>query len=451
MAYNSNLITAPVSFFDVQQALSTSQKDLGTLCQLAAINKWAKFKPFRTAKPAIVPVVDASGFPTEQSAVGSHYQYLISTNCGLYINYRNYGRDACIQKVRDMMAAGNDDDIWTYQPPTGGSSQPFRLVDFCGYLHTALPFLWQANITDKKIPYRGSQDEGRGVDFNIEIYDSNNETVQGMIEADDLNDTIYNSNDLFYFVALCNPATWEVMAASIATHSINHADGKTCSFSIYHNNSGWLIAGNNVESTRTGVTKYKVVHMLCRVVNGSLDSWIPIPYSSSFPPITSMEIQSTRTSVEFDINSLANFVSNGSAISGLTFQSINNDISVNNWTGVTVKLNLTNSSANPVTINFGDVYCQTNCHSVPVACTAKYNSNYQLISGNVTVPAASGGTPGSVAIYMTFADVFDFDTNNGVKIDNMDVEISFWGEDSQGNATISAQTWGNDGTIIYHT
>ena len=52
---------------------------------------------------------------------------------------------------------------------------------------------------------------------------------------------------------------------------------------------------------------------------------------------------------------------------------------------------------------------------------------------------------------MTFADVFDFDNNGGVKMNNADVEVSLWGKDSQGEPTINVQTYGNDGTIIYHT
>ena len=160
-----------------------------------------------------------------------------------------------------------------------------------------------------------------------------------------------------------------------------------------------------------------------------------------------MEIEATSTSVQFDIVGLANFVSNGQAIAGLTFQDINDDITVNNWTGMTVKMNLTNSGSSAITINVGYVYAQTNCHTSAVVCTALYNDSYQHItSRQVTVPAH-----GSVALYMTFADVFDFDNNGGIKMNMTDVEMSLWGEDSQGEPTINVQTYGGDGTIIYYT
>ena len=153
------------------------------------------------------------------------------------------------------------------------------------------------------------------------------------------------------------------------------------------------------------------------------------------------------TSTEFDIFGFANFASNGQAVAGLTFQDINDDIAIHNWSGLTAKLNLVNTSSSAVTINVGYVYCQTNCHASAVACTAIYDSNYQQITNHqVTVPAN-----GSVSIYITFADVFDFDNNGGVKMNNTDVEISLWGEDSQGEPTINVQTYGSDRTIIYYT
>ena len=456
MPYNNGIVSAPVSVYDIRSAVSHSSGDLGTLIMNGAINKWAKFKPFRCNQIGIMPVLDSNGLPVKQLAIGSHYRYLIDSNCGLRINYRNYGRDACLQKTISMMNAGNDDDIWTYERPAGGSNQPFRYVDYCGYNRYARPFLWQTNIYNKQIGYRGSQDNGKMIDFGIEIYDSDNESTEGMIEADDLNDSLYNGNDLYYFCVICDVrilysfSSSYVYSVSKASQPISSVDGRTASFTMYMNSSGFLLQGNYATyMSRTSVRKFKVFHILGRY-DGSAYTFLPIPYSEDHLPITDMEIQTERTSVEFEISALANFASNGAAISQLIFQSINGDIAIHAWTGVTVRLDLTNTESTAQTINFGEVYCQTNCHSVPVACTAVYNSSYQFISNSVTVPAKSGTTPGRTSIYMTFNGVFDFDDNNYLPINNTDVEISFWGE-SDGNPTISAQTWGNDGTIIYHT
>ena len=47
MGYNSGLITAPVSIYDIQQALGVSDNSILNLCQKPQINKFAKWKPFR--------------------------------------------------------------------------------------------------------------------------------------------------------------------------------------------------------------------------------------------------------------------------------------------------------------------------------------------------------------------------------------------------------------------
>ena len=448
MANNGSIIFAPADENDIATILGTRSHDGETIFQLSSINKWAKFKGFINPDAGIEPVVDSRGFPTRQTGATSHYQCLINANCGLYINFRNYGLAACISKCRAMIQAGNDDDIWQYARPNGTVSQPYRWQDFIGYNKDAMPFLWQSNIVEKKIPYRGSEDYNKEVGFGIEVYDSNNETIEGMIEPSDLADTIYNGNNLYYYVAVCYPVNYSVLAASMASQPIAHIDGRSVSFKIRRNASGdYQVGGNISDSPWDGTTIFKMVHMLARVVDGNIESFIPIPYDSVQLPITTMEIQGTSTSVQFDIDALANFASNGQAIAGLVFQDINNDVSIHNWSGVTVKMSLVNNSSSAITIHVGYLYCQTNCHEQAVVCTAIYNSSYQQItSRQVTVPAN-----GSVAVYATFADVFDFDNNGGVKMNNTDVEISLWGEDSQGEPTINVQTYGNDGTIIYYT
>lgn len=449
MANSNGIILAPAYENDIAAVLGTQSHDGETIMQLSTINKWAKFKPFKNSDAGIEPVVDSRGYPTRQSSATSHYQCLIAANCGLYINYRGYGLDSCIAKTIAMISAGNDDDIWQYARPSGAAAQPYRWQDLIGYYKDAMPFMWQNNIANKTIMYRGSQDWDKEVGLTMEAYDSNNETIDGMIEAGDLGDTVYNSNNLYYFVAACHPTTNSVMATSMADQSISNVNGRSVSFRIRRNASGeFNIIGSISQSGYDPSTQnYKMVHMLARVVNGSVDSYIPLPYRINHLPITIMRIETTSTSVQFDIVGLANFASNGSAISGLTFQDINDDIAIHNWSGLTAKLNLVNTGSSAVTINVGYVYCQTNCHTSEVACTAIYNSNYQQItSRQVTVPAN-----GSVAIYLTFADVFDFDNNGGIKMNNADVEVSLWGEDSQGEPTINIQSYGSDGTIIYYT
>ena len=45
MANSGGIISAPVSFADVNSVLGTSHTSLGLLCTDNNINKWAKYKP----------------------------------------------------------------------------------------------------------------------------------------------------------------------------------------------------------------------------------------------------------------------------------------------------------------------------------------------------------------------------------------------------------------------
>lgn len=57
MAYGNNVVTAPVSFGDVNRALGSSHTDLASLCTDAHIKYWAKFKPVDYNK--VAPLTDA--------------------------------------------------------------------------------------------------------------------------------------------------------------------------------------------------------------------------------------------------------------------------------------------------------------------------------------------------------------------------------------------------------
>lgn len=442
MSYVDGIISAPVRFSDVQQALGGySCTDLGTLFSMSTINKWAKFKPFRLANISVIPVLNSSGYPTEQTAVGSHYRYLVEANCGLYLasTYRNLGLQACIEKVVAQISQGNDDDVWEYRRPTGGQSQPFRLVDFCGYNVNAQPFMWQSNPDTKRINYTN----GVSFDCFIETY-SDVETVEGVIERDDLKDTLYNSDSLYYVAVICTPQIMSspsdsshVVAYSICNYPISSENGVTASFYVTKNGDNYVFNGTSTQHYYN-YTKYKILHILARY-DGSSYTFLPMPFTSKFPPVTNLEIQTAAPDVQFDIDALANFVSYGSAIPSLSFQNINDDITINAWTGLTVRCALTNSGSESAKIYISNVCCETNCHNGEVRCTTMYDNSYSAISDFVTVPAK-----GSTSVYLTFAGVFDTDTLSGT-----DVEVAFWGANYTGDPVIGYQSWGNDGTIIY--
>lgn len=107
MPVSGNVIVAPVNIDDVRRVLGESSRDVGTLCTSSRVNMWSKYKP--VAHTSIDPLTD-SGF--------------LATNYGLSVVYGGQCE-------------------YTYTPPKGGVSSPYRLSDFKGYrqdIKTGLDF-----------------------------------------------------------------------------------------------------------------------------------------------------------------------------------------------------------------------------------------------------------------------------------------------------------------------
>lgn len=129
MAYSSGKITAPVSIYDVQQALGNSSGDLGTLCQASSINMWAKYKPVR------LNVIDT--VTGQWDATNNTWLSTATWWKGLANNFA--GLTPCEVGTIAQIVSHYDGDMngWSYDKPGGGANQPFRLTDFAGYNHRA--------------------------------------------------------------------------------------------------------------------------------------------------------------------------------------------------------------------------------------------------------------------------------------------------------------------------
>lgn len=151
MAYSSSTkkITPPVNFADIQSALGESSSDLATLFASNAINIWAKYKPIRKA------MIDTTGqlnsdmtwkmeggsdrlgskawWRGEVADVQSGILYGIKPK-GFYIGTDN---NRAITALEQLAAAvknrANELNGWEYYRPTGGTSQPYRMIDFNHY------------------------------------------------------------------------------------------------------------------------------------------------------------------------------------------------------------------------------------------------------------------------------------------------------------------------------
>lgn len=180
MAHNDGLITPSVVHSknggDIQITLGLYTESLAELCMSSRINKWAKYKPVKYAHKGTsdqadaqkrwksdanwyigdvngerygmrFPMLDSQGRPYASTGIISQ-----STVSGKI--YRNPTSGFFYDLMRNNLR-------WTYNHPQGGSSQPYRVLDFSYYQHRArcpLPYsvtktLYVSGATSTKATY----------------------------------------------------------------------------------------------------------------------------------------------------------------------------------------------------------------------------------------------------------------------------------------------------------
>ena len=132
MSYSNGIVTAPVSFADVNAALSTNHTDLGHLCSDERINKFARFKPVRYPEGGLI--TDANRKSVCHGLV---------LPAAVELSGQAFGENSTTYAAIRQACEGD----WGYNPPNGGASAPYRLADFAnaehpsseGYYHKAVP------------------------------------------------------------------------------------------------------------------------------------------------------------------------------------------------------------------------------------------------------------------------------------------------------------------------
>jgi len=122
MSNSNGIITAPVSVWDVQQVLGTTENMVEYLCIHKNINKWARFKP----------VIYGDTFASVPGEIENWWQ-ATNGNSGFSISTFN--------SMIALISAANNSTGWEYKHPTGGEDAPYRLADFNGYAHEARDFV----------------------------------------------------------------------------------------------------------------------------------------------------------------------------------------------------------------------------------------------------------------------------------------------------------------------
>ncbi len=130
---NGNTILAPVGLADICRVLRENTVDLGSLCRSRGINKWAKFKPVKMAE---LEFEDELNTTRDGWAKDSTWWRGTDGQCGIANIVLYSASQLKADTIADLFASN-----WTYDPPTGGTTCPYRAEDFLRYRHTALsPF-----------------------------------------------------------------------------------------------------------------------------------------------------------------------------------------------------------------------------------------------------------------------------------------------------------------------
>lgn len=114
---NTGIISAPVSFADVNAVLGTSHTDLAALCMDSHINMWAARKPIYNTKVGILTNDDWKG--NGRTLSGYKTGGGIKKWANVYAQFISNGSVAS--------------QIWEHDKPASGSA--YRLHDFNGYYH----------------------------------------------------------------------------------------------------------------------------------------------------------------------------------------------------------------------------------------------------------------------------------------------------------------------------
>ena len=133
---NDGVITAPVTDSDIKAVLGISSNDLASWCTSEAVNKWSKGKPVVFNKMAQLTAAnfrDANyGIDLIPSWGRADYMYnFLFASQSDRQSHTNWWPDCDVQKQALSL------EYWIWQPPTGGSTSPYRMTDFENYYHEA--------------------------------------------------------------------------------------------------------------------------------------------------------------------------------------------------------------------------------------------------------------------------------------------------------------------------
>ena len=167
---SEQIISAPVSIYDIQQALGTYDNDLATLCMKPNINMWSPRKPIYSTKIQQL---------TNEDWQGSAHADANHKSGGGILKYVGGYDSNYISQAGDVISK-----VWEYDRPVLDGLCVFRLTDFSGYWHTAARMFSIdsifGNINHIMIPSNQSE-QGVNIGFSMSFH-----VVTGTLTAQEL-------------------------------------------------------------------------------------------------------------------------------------------------------------------------------------------------------------------------------------------------------------------------
>ena len=296
MGYNSTtqIVTAPVSIYDVQRALGKSSPDLKTLAMSDTINKWAKFKPVKlmTTSAPYRPVVDVLSQMDMSNSDHSRWSWKNTSTwwratngmCGLVIHQYESLNDLLMDYFSPHEVGYQIQWKWEYDPLD--SSHNARLTDFAGYRHNAIPPLHDF-MSDKDIYYsQGSLVDTKvviGPGFNVQDF-----SLGASLSLDDFGNGGYFSNYYFGVVILYDDF-------NIVNNVVNYHGLRTTSATV--GASGFFPSVQIPIGTGglpTGTKGYKAVGFLTSTVKSS---YTLMPNVGAMGSVFSIGLQDTAFNI----------------------------------------------------------------------------------------------------------------------------------------------------------
>ena len=149
MGYSNGKISAPVSVYDIRNAVGHSSGDLATLIGSGTINPWAKYKPVQKSKIDTMDEWDST--TSKWKSTATWWKGNSTTNIGGITPKSLQITSSTVSSFINLYD-GNMNG-WVYNRPTGGVNQPYRYLDFAQYNRNAPPPVQGFHINSKISQY----------------------------------------------------------------------------------------------------------------------------------------------------------------------------------------------------------------------------------------------------------------------------------------------------------